>query len=249
MKSKNAAYAASRTEIASLEKKDSASALMNREASDIVFELISKGSQNVKTEVFVNSRYLASVLVIIPKDKFEEFVANYENVNELIVPGSFSLLGELYDKPIGHLIVFDKVLDDIVLRFKEKYSVTAKKLVFSSEEAQAAEARKKNLQSQHKLDRDFLISACIESFKEAFVTLAHLKVLKVVVDACLTFGSFDNFNVVLIAFDKGKESKVIQNMIKAFAEKDKMDLYGTKEQLNDTEDFYPFVYTTFQINI
>jgi hypothetical protein len=34
-------------------------------------------------------------------------------------------------------------------------------------------------------------------------------------------------------------------MITFFAEKDKLDFYGTKEQLNDTEDFYPFSQESF----
>jgi hypothetical protein len=33
-------------------------------------------------------------------------------------------------------------------------------------------------------------------------------------------------------------------MIHIFAEKGREDFYGTKEQLNDTEDYYPFVAVT-----
>lgn len=38
-------------------------------------------------------------------------------------------------------------------------------------------------------------------------------------------------------------------MIQLFAEKDKIDFYGTKEQLNDVEDFYPFSQDCFAINL
>lgn len=38
-------------------------------------------------------------------------------------------------------------------------------------------------------------------------------------------------------------------MIQIFAEKDKLDYYGTKEQLNDTEDFYPFSVETMSIEL
>lgn len=42
---------------------------------------------------------------------------------------------------------------------------------------------------------------------------------------------------------------MIKKLIQVYAEKDKIDFYGTKEQLNDVEDFFPFVWTEFQVKI
>ena len=53
----------------------------------------------------------------------------------------------------------------------------------------------------------------------------------------------------MVFFDRAKEARLVQNLIKTFAEPDKLDFYGTKEQLNDVEDFYPFVYTNLSISL
>jgi V-type H+-transporting ATPase subunit C len=39
----------------------------------------------------------------------------------------------------------------------------------------------------------------------------------------------------------GKETKVVSLMIKAFTETGDQGWYGTKEELKDTEDFFPFI--------
>lgn len=251
LKNKTSSYQASKGELLSMEKKESAAGLNAREASEIIFELLAKNSPNAKPDLFVNTNYLCSILVILSKERLEEFTQKYERINELIVPNSLTVLGELHERVIVHFLSFIKVFDDIVLRIKEQFGAVAKRLVFSQEDAAASENRKKNVQNQNKVDRDFLVSGCIECFKEVFVALTHLKFIKVVIDSTLRFGavSSSNYTVVLLVFEKGKDSKVQAQLIKAFAEKDKIDFYGTKEQLNDTEDFFPFVYTTYQINI
>ena len=249
MKNRNAAFSASKAELSTLEKKDTAGALPSREATDIVFELLAKKSPNCNPKLFVNSRYLCSVLVILSKDKVEEFEKSYESISETIVPGSLVFLGEIHEKPIAHMIVFEKGLDDTILRTKDLFGGIAKKLIFNSEDAKEAEKRKNELVNKQSFDKNFLLAGCVESFKESFIVLAHIKMYRIIIDGSLRFGSFSNFSVLLLLFEKNRDAKIIQSLIKAFAEQDKLEFYGTKEQLNDVEDFFPFVYTTFQMNI
>ncbi len=77
--------------------------------------------------------------------------------------------------------------------------------------------------------------------------MVHVKVTLVMVDSILRFGSAENFNISLLECDPGKKSRLFGRMIQIFAEKGREDFYGTKEQLNDTEDFYPFVASTILI--
>lgn len=81
------------------------------------------------------------------------------------------------------------------------------------------------------------------------VMIIHVHMYLVVIDASLRFGSFDNFGVFLMFFDAGKKARIIQKLIQRYAEKDKAEFYGTKEQLNDVEDFFPFVWTDFTLKI
>lgn len=59
--------------------------------------------------------------------------------------------------------------------------------------------------------------------------LVHIKVYKCIVDCNLRYGGSSNFVMSLLSFDKGKESRIINDLVKAFADKDKVDFYGTKE--------------------
>lgn len=50
-------------------------------------------------------------------------------------------------------------------------------------------------------------------------------------------------------FDKSREAKLRERMIRKFAEIDKIDYYGTKEMFKDSEDYFPFVYVPFLLQI
>ena len=83
--------------------------------------------------------------------------------------------------------------------------------------------------SQNKTDKDLLESACKDSFKRTMVMIIHVNTYLVVIDSSLRFGSFENFGVFLMFFDAGKKARIIQKLIQKYAEKDKMEFYGTKE--------------------
>ena len=97
--------------------------------------------------------------------------------------------------------------------------------------------------NQNKTDKELLDSSCIESYKEMMVMIIHIKIFLIIIDSSLRFGSLKQFQIILVYFDSGKKSRLIQKMIQAYAEKDKQEFYGTKDQLNDVEDFFPFVWS------
>lgn len=231
-----------------IEKKETITNFVNRDLNETITEMLKeKRYKNLKPELFVNSEYLQSLIVFIPKEKLDQFTDNYETENDFIVPKSFVEFTEQYGYVMGHLIAFKKITDDVKMSFKEKYNAITKDFVFDPEGASNKEKEKSKIISQNKTDKELLVSTCIESFKEGLVALIHIKFYVIVIDSSLRFGSFNNFKIAMIFLDKNKEARVVQTLIKAFAEPDKLDFYGTKEQLNDVEDFFPFVYTNLSI--
>lgn len=228
----------------SIEKKDTITNFVNRDLNETIMELMKdKRIKSLRPELFVNSEYLQSLIMFIPKDMIETFGDNYELDNEFIVPSSFIEFTEQYDYVVGHLIIFKKISGDIKITFKDRYRAITKDFAFDPQGVRNKEAERSKIISQNKTDKDLLVSTCVESFKEGLMALIHIKLYLVVIDSTLRYGSIDNLKIVLIFLDKGKEARLIQSLIKAFAEPDKFDFYGSKEQLNDVEDFYPFVYT------
>ena len=50
-------------------------------------------------------------------------------------------------------------------------------------------------------------------------------------------------------YDRLNEVKLRERMIKKFAEADKLDYYGTKEEVKDNEDYFPYVYVPFYLEL
>lgn len=69
----------------------------------------------------------------------------------------------------------------------------------------------------------------------------HLKVMRAYIDGVLRFGIPPRFFIGIVRPAKGKEKTVLSQMSEAFCDPAMKDMYGSKEDANDTEDFFPFV--------
>lgn len=79
------------------------------------------------------------------------------------------------------------------------------------------------------------------TFSEIAVASGHLKVIRTYIDGVLRFGIPPKFLTCLVTPEKGLEKKIIDSMIDNFSDDNMKDMYGTKDELKDGEDFYPFV--------
>jgi V-type H+-transporting ATPase subunit C len=69
----------------------------------------------------------------------------------------------------------------------------------------------------------------------------HLKVMRAFIDGVLRFGIPPRFYIGIVKPVKGLEKQVLQKLTQTFEDKAMAGMYGTKEETNDTEDFFPFV--------
>lgn len=63
----------------------------------------------------------------------------------------------------------------------------------------------------------------------------------------MRYGSSDDYCVILIDVNKGKESKCHNALINAFCDPNKRDLYGTKDAIGDSEDFFPYAFAEIDL--
>ncbi len=139
--------------------------------------------------------------------------------------------------------------EDIINEAKAKLRIVVREFTYDTEEILRREESRAKMASQTTNDVDNLRKTCIESFKDIYSTYAHIKFLKVVIDSQMRFGSADDFVVLTVKLSKGKEKRIHEGLIGVFADKSKKgsniltkDFYGTKEQLNDSEDFFPYAF-------
>jgi V-type H+-transporting ATPase subunit C len=243
-------YQDSKTNISnSFDRKETTNSFLNSDLNETIYDLIKNKKVSNPENIFIKSNYLQSLIVFVPKASIEAFLARYENEAEFVVPDSFVNLSEQFDYVMGHIVGYKRGFEDIKSSYKSNFGALVREYNMDLEWAKTREQDKKKAVDQNKTDKEQLESTAIESFKELVVMICHIKVYKTIIDSNLRFGSFNNFNISILFFDKGKDSRIINDLVTAFAEKDKLEFYGTKEQLNDTEDFFPFVFSTYSFSL
>jgi hypothetical protein len=69
----------------------------------------------------------------------------------------------------------------------------------------------------------------------------HLKVMRVFIDGVLRFGIPPKFYIGIVRPPKGSEKPALEKLSQAFADRSMLEMYSSKDEGADSEDFYPFV--------
>ncbi len=69
----------------------------------------------------------------------------------------------------------------------------------------------------------------------------HLKIVRAYVDGVLRFGIPPKFYLGVVFPKKGFERGVLNEMMNSLADKALLEMYGEKQDANETEDYWPFV--------
>ena len=229
--------------------KENIGVFLNCNLNDAIYELTKKGKLTSPETLFVRSHYVKSIVVYIPKAILEKFLASYEFESKFVIPDSYTLLDEQYDLVMAHVSVFSRGVEDVRSSFKSTFGVTMREFELNLEEARQKETDRKSIHEQHRTLKEQLEITTLECYKETIVMICHIKILKTLIDCQLRFGTSQNYIVSLLVFDLSRETKMIADLIKSYAEEGRLEFYGTKEQLNDSENFFPFVYSTYTFTI
>ncbi|CAD8169212.1 unnamed protein product [Paramecium octaurelia] len=242
--------------------------LLVRDLVDVLKEPI------VKPRDFIYSDYLTTLVAIVPKTQIQEWLACYEFLCENVVPQSARqfqiedkdnltiwrvvIVKQSFDKD-HDIDVADKGDDDkgkkqkqtpveeFIQKARDKLRITVKEFEYKSQESKEREKLRLDLKSKSDHMNTTLKQACEKAFSDLYITYMHLKVLRLVVDIAMRFGAAEPNIQCILKPDQGKEKKVQQSLLKLFADPSQVGLYGTKEELEDTEDFFPFVYVPINI--
>ncbi|XP_044910889.1 V-type proton ATPase subunit C 2 isoform X7 [Felis catus] len=113
LKSRTAAYNTLKTNLENLEKKSMGN-LFTRTLSDIVS----------KEDFVLDSEYLVTLLVIVPKPSYAQWQKTYESLSDMVVPRSTKLIAEDNEGGLFTVTLFRKVIDDFKTKAKEnKFTV------------------------------------------------------------------------------------------------------------------------------
>ena len=219
--------------------------MLNRDLNDLFAE-----NNTVRKEHFVYTDYLTTLIAIVPEAEMKNWENGYEKLNDYILPRSSLILPiktDLGRFKLCRFMCFKTCVEDVKQAAKNDLKIYVREYEYNIEVILERESKKSKIGNQTAADEEALSSTCVESFKEIYATYSHVKVLKVVVDAHMRYGSADDYFVSIISVYKNKEKNIHKMLISAFAEPNKRNMYGTKEDLNDAEDFFPYAFASINI--
>uniref|UniRef100_A0A671LV31 V-type proton ATPase subunit C n=1 Tax=Sinocyclocheilus anshuiensis TaxID=1608454 RepID=A0A671LV31_9TELE len=196
LKARASAYNNLKGNLQNLERKNAGS-LLSRSLADIV-----------KKENFVlDSEYLITMLVVVPKTNYADWQHTYETLSEMVVPRSTNLLFEDQDSGLFTVTLFRKAIDDFRLKAREN-KFTVRDFQYNEEEMKADKEEMTRLSTDKKKQFGPLVRWLKVNFSEAFIAWIHIKALRVFVESVLRYGLPVNFQAMLLQPNKKNMKKL-----------------------------------------
>ncbi|XP_067281972.1 V-type proton ATPase subunit C 1-B [Pseudorasbora parva] len=242
LKARASAYNSLKGNLQSLERK-SVGSLLTRSLADIV----------KKDDFILDSEYLITLLVVVPKTSYPDWQKTYETLSEMVVPRSTKLLFEDHDSGLFSVTLFRKAIDDFKQKAREnKFMV--RDFQYNEEEMKADKEELTRLSTDKKKQFGPLVRWLKVNFSEAFIAWIHIKALRVFTESVLRYGLPVNFQAMLLQPGKKNVKKlreVLQDLYKhldssATVIDATMDIPG----LNlSQQEYYPYVYYKIDCNL
>ncbi|KTF94169.1 hypothetical protein cypCar_00044024 [Cyprinus carpio] len=219
--------------------------LLTRSLADIV----------KKDDFVLDSEYLITMLVVVPKTNYNDWQRTYETLAEMVVPRSTNLLFEDQDSGLFTVTLFRKAIDDFRLKAREN-KFTVRDFQYNEEEMKADKEEMTRLSTDKKKQFGPLVRWLKVNFSEAFIAWIHIKALRVFVESVLRYGLPVNFQAMLLQPNKKNMKKlreVLNDLYKhldssaaAIIDQSAMDIPG----LNlSQQEYYPYVYYKIDCNL
>ncbi|XP_018373683.1 PREDICTED: V-type proton ATPase subunit C isoform X2 [Trachymyrmex cornetzi] len=244
LKTKSTIYNNLKGSLQNLEKKQTGS-LLTRNLADLV-----------KKEHFIlDSEYLTTLLVIVPKSNFQEWYGCYEKLTDMIVPRSTQLITQDSEYGLFTVTLFKKVMDEFKLHAREKKFIV-RDFIYNEEELAAGKNEITKLVTDKKKQFGPLVRWLKVNFSECFCAWIHVKALRVFVESVLRYGLPVNFQAILLHPHKKCARRLRDALNQLYAHLDSSATASTAHNQDNVDipglgfgqsDYFPYVY--YKINV
>ncbi|KAG7328522.1 hypothetical protein KOW79_008466 [Hemibagrus wyckioides] len=242
MKSRNAAYSDVKLSLRSLEEKKEGS-LQTRSLTGIV----------KKEDLVLNSEYLTTLLVVVPRTCIRQWENTYESMSEFVVPRSSRKLLEEDDAGIFTVTLFKNAVSEFKANAKKhKFAVRD----FSLEEVERQQQEMSRLSGDKKEQYGIFVRWLKVNFNEVFVAWIHIKALRVFVESVLRYGLPVSFQTLLLQPQKKQVKRLREELNSVFTHLDPITVTGKQEVGLDIaevnlgqQEYYSYIYYPISINL
>uniref|UniRef100_A0A2D4J1H6 V-type proton ATPase subunit C n=1 Tax=Micrurus lemniscatus lemniscatus TaxID=129467 RepID=A0A2D4J1H6_MICLE len=244
MKSRAAVYNNIKGNLQNLERK-TAGNLLTRTLTDIVN----------KDDFVLNSEYLITLLVVVPKTSYVQWQKNYESLSDMVVPRSTKMIAEDPEGGLFTVTLFRKVIDDFKTKAREnKFMV--REFYFDEKELKCEKDEMRKLASDKKQQYGPLLRWLKVNFSEAFVAWIHIKALRVFSESVLRYGLPVNFQAMLLQPNKKSMKRLREVLNAVFKHLDEVAAASLMDTSVDipglqlsNQDYYPYVYFKIDLSL
>ncbi|XP_038175956.1 V-type proton ATPase subunit C 2 isoform X3 [Arvicola amphibius] len=245
LKSRTAAYSVLKANLENLEKKSTGN-LFTRTLSDIVS----------KEDFVLDSEYLTTLLVIVPKSSYAQWQKTYESLSDMVVPRSTKLIAEDNEAGLFTVTLFRKVTEDFKVKAKENKFIV-REFYYDEKEIKREREEMTRLLSDKRQQYGPLLRWLKVNFSEAFIAWIHIKALRVFVESVLRYGLPVNFQAVLLQPQKKSATKRLREVLNSvFRHLDEVAAASLLDasveipglQLSN-QDYFPYVYFHIDLSL
>ena len=192
----------------------------------------------------IETDYLCTMLCFVPANQEKYFKENYFKLCDgMVLPGSAQRIDQNQDDKmcLFRVVVMKHVKDTFKQQLQSNLRCQSRE--YNKEEINLRPQEEEEINTLTKKVKELkttLIRNCLAGYSEVYYALLHLKYLRLYVESNLKYGNSDYFTCIVFC-NVGKEQKIVSTMIKKFTDSNEVGWYGTKEELKETEDFYPFI--------
>nr|XP_033795096.1 V-type proton ATPase subunit C 2 [Geotrypetes seraphini] len=244
LKSRATTYNNIKGNLQSLERKTVGN-LLTRTLADIVH----------KDDFVLNSEYLITLLVVVPKTSYVAWQKAYESLSEMVVPRSTKMIAEDAEAGLFTVTLFRKVMDEFKAKARENKFIV-REFYFDEKELKSEKEEIIRLAADKKQQYGPLLRWLKVNFSEAFIAWTHVKALRVFVESVLRYGLPVNFQTVLLQPNK-KSTKRLRDVLNAiFKHLDEAAAANIMDATLDipglqlgSQEYYPYVCFKIELSL
>ncbi|OQR75395.1 V-type proton ATPase subunit C 1-A-like [Tropilaelaps mercedesae] len=234
LKTRSSGYNTLKSNIQSYERKQTGSLLV-RNLGDLV-----------RKENFVlGSEYLVTLLVVVPKASFKDWMESYEKLTNMVVPGTSQLVHEDQDHGLFTVTLFRKVVDEFKNKARTQKFVV-RDFEYNERSIQSGKDERGRMEMEKKRQLALLVRWLRNNFSEAFIAWIHTKALRLFVESVLRYGLPVNFQGMLLHPQKRSARRLRDALNQLYSHLDNSAAVGPVEDIPGfnmgPSEYYPYVY-------
>lgn len=237
LKSKASTYNNLKGNLQAMERKQTGS-LLARNLGDLV----------KKDDFVLDSEYLTTLLVVVPKSMYADWAAKYEKLSDMVVPRSSRMLCEDNEYGLFSVTLFQKAVDEYRHRCRENKFVV-RDFTYNEEELNAGKNEITKLTTDKKKQFGPLVRWLKVNFSEAYTAWIHVKALRVFVESVLRYGLPVNFQAMVLRPTKKTSKRLKEVLNQLYSHLDNTAYSGAQADMVEipglnlgSAEYYPYVF-------